>query len=236
MWKTLEHCIPNDHAEQVESIYFVEMLMKAGRPGQRVLDLGCGTGRSVDWFRQHDPTVDWCGLDITSSPEVAQRDRDDAAFFTYDGVNIPFGDAEFDLVYSHQTFEHVRYPDQLLREVTRILEPGGAFIGSVSALEPFHSFSYRSFTPYGWHELLKDAGLEPIQFRPGIDGVALIERQYRGRPPELDRWLVSSPLNDEIDAWGEQTSRRPALVNLRKLQFCGHLVFHARKPARGEAF
>lgn len=30
--------------------------------------------------------------------------------------------------------------------------------------------------------------------------------------------------------WGERTGRRPALINLRQLMFCGHLVFHARKP------
>jgi len=195
-----------------------------------VLDLGCGTGRSLDVFRKHDPAVDWCGLDIETSPEVDARTRTDARFVTYDGVNIPFPADSFDIVYSNQVFEHVRHPSDLLAEVRRVLTPGGAFIGSVSALEPYHSFSYWSFTPFGWHTLLVDAGLKPVEFRPGIDGVSLILRQYRNRPPETAEWFQNSPLNEEIDRWGEETKRRPALVNLRKVRFCGHLVFYALKP------
>ena len=115
--------------------------MRKGSKGLKVLDLGCGAGRTVDIFRRLDPEVDWRGLDLESSPEVDKRTRKDASFYTYDGVHIPFDDAIFDIVFSHQVFEHVRHPEALLEEVTRVLKPGAAFIGSVSALEPYHSFS-----------------------------------------------------------------------------------------------
>jgi hypothetical protein len=128
-------------------------------------------------------------------------------------------------------FEHVRHPDIVLAEVARVLRPGGAFIGSVSALEPYHSFSFWSFTPFGWYTLLNDAGLTPIQFRPGIDGVSLIQRSYLGRPEKAKTWFDNSPLNLEIDAWGANTKRSNQLINLRKVQYCGHLCFWADKKA-----
>jgi SAM-dependent methyltransferase len=229
LFHLLKHCIPNDHARQVTSEYYVEKLMREVPSGSRAMDLGCGPGGSVDLFRKLDPEVDWHGVDIESSPEVSARSRTDAPFHTYDGVHLPFDGASFDIVYSHQVFEHVRTPEALLGEVTRVLKPGGAFIGSVSGLEPYHSFSIFNYTPYGWYLLLKGAGLELVELRPGIDSIALITRQFRGRPPELMKWVKSSPLNEEIDAWGAKTGRRPALINLRKLQYCGHIVFYARK-------
>lgn len=235
MWELLKDCLPSDHAEQVSATYYVEMLMRGREPGCKVLDVGCGVGRSLDVFRKHDSAVDWHGLDIESSPEVNARRRTDANFISYDGINIPFADDSFDLVYSTQVFEHVRYPSELLGEVCRVLRPGGAFFGSVSTLEPYHSFSFWNYTPFGWHTLLLDAGLKPVEFRPGIDSIALIQRQYRNRPPEARAWFTKSPLNEEIDRWGAETGRRSALINLRKLQFCGHLIFYARKPVMPES-
>lgn len=229
LFDILKSCLPTDHARQVTSVHYVEKLMKDGARGRRVMDLGCGPGNTVDLFRKYDPTVDWHGVDIESSPEVAARVRTDAQFHTYDGVHLPFDASIFDIVYSHQVFEHVRHPDALLAEIVRVLKPGGAFIGSVSYLEPYHSFSIFNFTPYGWYTVLRDASLELVELRPGIDGVALIRRQYLGRPPEAGKWFTSSPMNEEIDEWGKETGRRPALINLRKLQFCGHMVFHARR-------
>lgn len=233
LYALLEHCIPDDHARQVTRDYYVKALLGDGPSGLRVLDLGCGTGDSVGMFRDLDPEIRWVGVDIEDSPEVASRSRTDVEVHSYDGVHLPFDDEHFDLVYSHQVFEHVRHPEPLLKDVRRVLVPGGAFVGSVSYLEPYHSFSLWNFTPWGWHELLTTAGLELRELRPGIDSVALIRRSFDGRPPEALRWLESSPLNEEIDAWGKATKRRPGLINLRKLQYCGHLHFHAVRPPPG---
>lgn len=204
--------------------------MRAAPGRVRVMDLGCGAGNSIDSFRRFSPDVDWHGVDVPGSPEVSMRTRSDGAFHVYDGVTLPFPDASFDVVFSHQVFEHVRHPEPLLRDVARVLKPGAAFIGSVSALEPYHSFSLWSFTPYGWHTIVSGAGLVVRELRPGIDAISLIRRQYLGRPKEAAGWFDKSPLNEEIDAWGEKTKRRTRLVNLRKLQYCGHLVFHAVRP------
>src|SRR3982751_6717581 len=78
---------------------------------------------------------------------------------------------------------------------------------------------------YGFHVLVEDAGRVLEEVRPGIDGIAMIQRQYFGNRPEDSRCFQLSPFNSEIDAWGADTSQRAALVNFRKLQFCGQFLF-----------
>jgi len=228
MWDTIRDVLPEDHASQVSSTHFIEKLVTNSNGEQRVLDLGCGVGRSYAVFKAHNKNVFWTGVDIEGSPEVLQRGDSDLNFHTFDGVNLPFNDNSFDIVYSNQVFEHVRYPEKLLCEVNRVLRKGGVFIGSVSTLEPYHSFSYWNYTPFGWYTILCDAKLKPIEFRPGIDGISLIQRSYLGRPDYASEWFTNSPLNKEIDEWGVQQSKSTAQVNLRKVMYCGHLVFQAK--------
>lgn len=201
-----------------------------------VLDLGCGGGRSLDFFCQIRPEARWTGVDVESSPEVDARRRTDGRFVSFDGVNLPFEDASFDLVYSNQVFEHVRHPEALLTEVRRVLRPSGRFIGSTSHLEPYHSLSYASFTPWGFTVLLREAGLEPVSLHPGIDGLTLVMRRLLGRPRFMSRYFrVESPLNSMIEWKGRLTRRSIVDRNLEKLQFCGQFRFEARASARGEA-
>ncbi len=120
----------------------------AGKPAN-ILDLGCGDCRSIELFRSLLPDASWRGVDIENSPEVASRSVIDNRVDTFDGINLPYSDGQFDLVYSRQVLEHVRHPDALVREVARVLRPGGLFLGEVSYLETYHSFSIFNFTPYG---------------------------------------------------------------------------------------
>jgi SAM-dependent methyltransferase len=229
--KLLGQSVPRDHARQVDARYYLDQLM-GGDPRPRVvMDLGCGNGDSVDLFRHHSPDVDWVGVDIPASPEVMARQRTDARFVTYDGLSLPFEDAGFDLVYSRQVLEHVRQPAVHLAEIRRVLRPGGAFIGSTSQLEPYHSRSLWNYTAFGFAELVAEAGLRLVEIRPGIDGVTLTLRSYLDRPDGFGGWWTSeSPLNELIDEWARDRNRNPLQVNLRKLQFAGQFAFLVRRP------
>ena len=116
--------IPGDHSRQVLADHYAARLRAT-----RVMDLGCGTGDSIELFRGLDPEVQWVGVDIEESPEVAERTRGDAEFVTFDGEHLPFDDGSFELVYCKQVLEHVERPRELLREVARVLQPGGWFAG-----------------------------------------------------------------------------------------------------------
>lgn len=173
--RDVQQAIPADHARQVDAEYYLARIPPAEGP-LRFLDLGAGEGRSFDVVRARHPDVEWIGLDIADSAEVRARTRTDCRFVTYDGVKIPFEDARFDVVYSRQVFEHVRHPEPLMREIRRVLKPGGRFIGSVSQLEPFHSNSYWNFTWFGFATIATEAGLSLVEMRPGVDGVTLTLR------------------------------------------------------------
>ncbi|MGW1544872.1 class I SAM-dependent methyltransferase [Streptomyces sp. NPDC002309] len=234
LWDLMRDCIPDDHARQVTSRYYLDEVMTSPGAPDRVVDLGCGRGASVALFRRHDPKVRWVGVDIRDSPESRQHRPNGDPLLHYDGVRLPFRSDTVPLIYSHQVFEHVSRPRELLAEVGRVLRPGGLFIGSTSQFEPYHSFSLWNYTPYGFRVLVEEAGLALREIRPSLDGVTLIMRSYGGgRKQEYGRyWSEESPLNVEIDSWAEQTGRRTALVNLRKLTFCGQFVFRVAKPER----
>lgn len=223
--------IPRDHARQVGSQYYIQEAMRGSAPPRLVLDLGCGDGSSAELFRSELPDVQWVGIDIVESATVwAVRGE---RVVVFDGVSLPFADASIQLVYTNQVFEHVRHPQALLREIRRVLTPGGVFIGSVSQLEPYHAYSlWGGYTLYGWSSLCADAGLLLEEARPSIDAVALLTRQYEGAPPEHARWWELSPLNTEIDQWGEETGATVLAVNARKLQFCGQFAFRVRRPLK----
>ncbi|HEX6471672.1 MAG TPA: methyltransferase domain-containing protein [Streptosporangiaceae bacterium] len=232
LWDVLRDCIPNDHARQVTSRHYLDEAMTAPEAPDLVVDLGCGRGTSAELFRRHAPRVRWVGVDITDSYEAGQPKATDAPLLWYDGLHLPLRTCSVPLIYSHQVFEHVQWPRELLMEIARVLRPGGVLIGSTSQFEPYHSRSLWNYTPYGFRVLVEEAGLVLEEIRPSLDGVTLIERLYHNDRENYSRyWVEESPLNREIDKWGEETGRRPSLVNLRKLTFCGQFAFRVRKPS-----
>jgi ubiquinone/menaquinone biosynthesis C-methylase UbiE len=229
--------IPADHSRAVLADSYAERyLAQPDRPpAPRVLDLGCGTGDSIDLFRALESRVEWTGADIEHSPEVAQRTRTDARFVTFDGQRLPFGDASFDLVYCKQVLEHVRHPGPLLAEVARVLAPNGWFAGSTSHLEAFHSRSYWNYTPYGLAELLADAGLELVETRPVIDAFTLVAWRALGTPRFFHRWWArQSPPYKAIDLLARMTGWDARTVNTAKLTLSGQFTFLAHPHTRAD--
>lgn len=230
IFEDIEGFVPTDHCRQVASKYYCDLALRLNPSAGTVLDLGCGVGDSIDYFKFRNPAVAWYGIDIEDSREVRARTRQGDSFYTFDGVNIPFAGESIDLVYSHQVFEHVRRPEELLREVRRVLRPGGYFIGSVSQMEPYHSRSLWNFTPYGFFHLLVEAGLELREVRPSIDAVTLLLRRLLRNPAFFARWWErESPLNRMLSLYGCLTGKSAYDVNRLKLLFCGQFCFLVQK-------
>lgn len=199
-----------------------------------MLDLGCGAGDSVANFRARDPDVEWVGLDVPGSPEARERTRRDARFETFNGISMPFADESFDLVYCKQVLEHVRHPEPLLAEVRRVLAPGGWFAGSTSQLELYHSLSLWNYTPVGFVELLRAAGLHSVELRPGIDGLTIIAWRLAGGHRFFHRWWErESPLNRTLNACARVLGADTRTLNTTKLLFCGQFAFLACRDESG---
>lgn len=116
-WRTVE----NSAAYLVPSI----------RPGLSVLDVGCGPGTiTVDLARRVAPGR-VTGLDAAAgvleqaTAHAAEEGVDTVEFVVGDAYATGFDDDSFDIVHTHQTLQHVADPVAVLRELRRIVKPGG---------------------------------------------------------------------------------------------------------------
>ena len=106
IFQYLASSVPIDHCKQTRAVDILKEELGRGVVPKRVLDFGCGDGRTIDLFGKLLPNCDWRGVDIESSPEVNSRTRTDPRFVTYDGLLLPFKNSEFDLVYSHHFYHY----------------------------------------------------------------------------------------------------------------------------------
>jgi SAM-dependent methyltransferase len=97
---------------------------------RRVLDYGCGSGYGSARMAQTAARVD--AVDVAEDAIAharAQFPRDNLHFRSIDPTApLPFPDASFDTVLSFQVFEHVTNGDSYLREIRRVLVPGGTLV------------------------------------------------------------------------------------------------------------
>ena len=145
------------------------------RPGQRLLDLGCGPRDQAKVAAHYG--LRYAGIDY-SSP---------AADLLADAHALPFAGASFDLVLSYAVFEHLHNPYMAAAEVARVLVPGGRFLGAVSQGEPFHE-SYFHHTAYGVLALLTASGFVVERIWPSYDTLHALATM--GRYPRAIRALI----------------------------------------------
>ncbi len=95
------------------------------------LELGCGIG-AVSAFVADTYAMNVCGTDFDPEQiEIARRmqpESDHLHFSVEDAAHLTFEDASFDLVLSQNVFHHVPDWEAAVREVARVLRPGGYFI------------------------------------------------------------------------------------------------------------
>lgn len=89
-------------------------------PGSHILEIGGGTGYQAKRFAQDGFSV--VSIDI---PDSNYADLLEFPVQPYDGRNIPFPDASFDIVFSSNVLEHVLDLPQLQSEIRRVLKPRG---------------------------------------------------------------------------------------------------------------
>ncbi len=140
------------------------------RPGQRILDFGCGPGAiSVGLARAVDPGemhgVDSDGSRIELARMIAGfQGQENATFHVGDVLDLPFEDGYFDVAHGHDVLMYVPDTAGALAEVKRVLKPGGIIscreiICESSFMQPDYNVMKGSWDMY--EELLKDDGGHP---------------------------------------------------------------------------
>jgi len=137
--------------------------------GLQVLEIGCGLGTDGAQFAQAG--ADYTGVDLTEAAVDLARQRFEmfglpGKFRTADAEQLEFADETFDIVYSHGVLHHTPETRKAIREVHRVLRPGGR---AVVMLYHRDSDNYRVNI-----SMLRRAGAHLLRWNSGVKLAHLI--------------------------------------------------------------
>ena len=212
----------------------------AGRRDLRFLDCGCGTGYNMRTLLL--PYGRAFGFDLV--PDGIRRARSvGRPIVRADIQKIPFKSDSFDIATSFDVVQSVPDDRGALREMARVLKPGGSVVLNTTAMDIMrgdHSDVWgelRRYTPERVAPILSAAGLEPVKISylfgsllPMMLGVRTLQRMLRTvREPQGDSDLAvpSPPVNGVLTAL---VAAESALARRVKIPFGSSLMVVARKP------
>jgi ubiquinone/menaquinone biosynthesis C-methylase UbiE len=219
--------------------------------GQRVLDMGCGTGRFTVPMAEHGAIV--TGLDISSAMlgiaarKLAERQLQ-ADLLEGDMSDLPFPDNSFDVVTSMLALMHIPLDDRpaVFAEVRRVLRPGGRMLLGVknSLIEQMFTadrFASVDVTDVPKKELIftrTRSGQEyrapwysfsPQELSALFATQGMVITHLRGNSP-LAVWLADEVLRDPAVGFAVQSLER-SLADVPPFSYLGyHLLVEAVKP------
>jgi SAM-dependent methyltransferase len=186
------------YAVRAPLVRWLRVEAERGDRERRILDVGCGVKPYEPFFR---PYAAYVGVDVDNPT----ADLEGAA------ENLPVDDASFDLVLCTQTLEHCLDPAAAVRELRRVVAPGGRVLASTHGVQVYHPApeDLWRWTHAGLERLFTENGeWSAVRVQPGSGTtacVAMLAAYYvhhvaeRARVRGLGR-LVISGLNRGAEA------------------------------------
>ncbi|MGH3134106.1 MAG: class I SAM-dependent methyltransferase [Gaiellaceae bacterium] len=106
----------------------IPLFQEAIGHGRQVLDLGCRSGALTRHFLDGNEVV---GVDVDREALAKAKELGVKPVVADVEEPLPFPDETFDAVVAGEVLEHLSFPEVLMEEVRRVLEPGGVIVGSV---------------------------------------------------------------------------------------------------------
>ena len=117
-------------------------LSKSMNAGKRILDIGCATGMLLEFLRD---TGGWKteGVEVCETAVRFGREKRGLSIFQGTLKEASFGGSSFDVVHASHVIEHVSDPSAFLKEIYRILRPGGFLIITTPNVSGLQSRIYK---------------------------------------------------------------------------------------------
>jgi SAM-dependent methyltransferase len=175
---------------------------------RRILDLGCGTGTMLTYLRRFGNAE---GVDADEQAVGFCHARGEDRVQLLESKTLPFPDDSFDLLTALDVLEHIEDDRGALREVARVLRPGGIFLATVPAhgwmwgAQDEISHHFRRYSAGELKRKIPEAGLNlqrltqfnTILFAP----IAAVRLARRMRPPRAE-------VRSDFEMTGEGTGNR----------------------------
>jgi SAM-dependent methyltransferase len=184
-----------------------------GKRHLRIIDCGCGTGHNIRLVLEPYGRV--MGFDLDEGG-VAMSRKLGASVVRADAAHAPFASESFDIATSFDVMQCLKPDADVVREMARLVRPGGAVVVTMAALEMLrgdHSESWqevRRYTPASARALFAQAGLrvERVSFLFGtlfplmlpVRFAQRLLRPFRGHRPDTDIAVPSAPVNGLLTA------------------------------------
>ncbi len=216
---TGERFLPECAGEMVYEHWHRYLIAQQYVKGLRVLDVASGEGYGSHLLSLHAANV--VGVDVSADAVAHAATRyptGNLSYVTASCVQIPEPDASFDVIVSFETIEHINEHEAFLREVDRLLAPGGLFIIS-SPNRP----EYSDRTGYKNEFHVKE--LDRLELKVLLDPHFSAQRWFAQRAAFHSMvWPVDVVANSAVALTADGESGFPAEVYF--------LVFCARDAAR----
>lgn len=102
------------------------------RGDEKVLDVGCGPGLYYSNLRETHPHINYVGVDLM--PAMLANHPSSKSVTVGNILNLPFADAQFDVVMANHMLYHVENVEHALQELRRVLKPEGMLMIATNSL------------------------------------------------------------------------------------------------------